>query len=234
MKKVFDKKRYFLIILSIYLLFQLILYILLHTTSSLNYTYGCYSVIVCGLIVSSLIYVIYHKKYIYLIVIAQGFTLISDTFLVLMDDYYNIALISFIFVQIFYYLYIMSLHKFKYNLPRKIFLIIRLAIIPIMIIVTIIIKDLTIFLASIYFVNLFLNFIESCMSFKFNKLLPFGLLLFIFCDIFVGINNIADFINISTNSFIYKIIVSDVDFMWLFYHPSQVLLSISGLFQTND
>lgn len=215
-----------------YILLQLLFYILLYTTNIFIYYISCYSVIICGLIVSMFIYFKYQVNDTYLIVIAQFFTLIADTFLVLLDDYYIIALISFTIVQITYYFYLLSLINFKINKKHKILLLMRIIICIILLGLFIFIKeiDFLIFLATIYFCNLFFNFIESIFTIKHNIMLPFGFFLFILCDLCVGCYNIDSLFDIKQNSIIFLIVNSKVNLSWIFYHPSQVILSLSGLF----
>ena len=174
----------------------------------------------------------YKVKYTYLLVFAQLFTLISDTFLVLLDDYYLIALSSFIIVQIFYYLYILSFTNFKLDNKHQIILIIRIAIFIIILglFIFITIVDVLVFLALEYFAFLLFNFVESIFVFKSNILLPFGLFLFILCDLCVGCYNIVDIIDIKQDNIIYLIANFQINLSWIFYHPSQVILSLCGLF----
>ena len=215
----------------LYIVLQFIFYILLYTTNLFVYHLGCYSVIICGLIVSLFICLKYKVKYTYLLVFAQLFTLISDTFLVLLDDYYLIALSSFIIVQIFYYLYILSFTNFKLDNKHQIILIIRIAIFIIILglFIFITIVDVLVFLALEYFAFLLFNFVESIFVFKSNILLPFGLFLFILCDLCVGCYNIVDIIDIKQDNIIYLIANFQINLSWIFYHPSQVILSLCGL-----
>ena len=231
---IFDqiKKTPTIFLFYLYILLQFIFYLLLYTTNIFVYHLECYSVIIFGLMVSTTIFLKYRVKYTYLIVFAQLFTLISDTFLVLLDDYYLIALSSFIIVQIFYYLYILSLIHFKLNKTHNIIFIIRIVIfIAILGLFTFMkIVDLLVFLALEYFAFLLFNFVESILVFKSNILLPFGLFLFILCDLCVGCYNIIDIIDIKQNNIIYFIANFQINLSWIFYHPSQVILSLCGLF----
>ena len=57
----------------LYIVLQFIFYILLYTTNLFVYHLGCYSVIICGLIVSLFICLKYKVKYTYLLVFALLF-----------------------------------------------------------------------------------------------------------------------------------------------------------------
>lgn len=225
------KNKIWLIVLSLYLIFQLIYYILLHTTEIFNYRICCYSVIVMGLMVSIIVYLVTKYKNNLLISLAIFFTCFADFFLVILNDYYEIALVFFIFVQISYYLYILSLDHFIFSKKNQIFLLIRIFLVILSIILPLFVKiiDFLIFLAILYFPMLAMNVIESFVKFKQNYLLPWGLLLFSLCDICVGFLNAVNIFDFPPTSIVYKVAYSEVDYVWIFYHPAQVILSISGL-----
>lgn len=212
-----------------YLILQFIFYILLHTTNIFDYDIGCYSVIIAGVILSLIFTIKLKNKLYYLIFLAQIFTLIADTFLVIVDDYYIVAMFSFCFVQLFYYLYILlsTNQKDKYH---KIFLYIRLISIILLSIISVIVVefDLLVIVSLVYFSQLFFNTIESLFTFKQNPFLSIGLFLFMLCDICVGFYNLVDIFDIASTSIIYKIAYAKVDLVWIFYHPSQVILSLTA------
>lgn len=214
-----------------YIILQLILYLLLHTTDFFNYDIGCYSVIICGVLVSLFIAIQSKNKAFYLITLAQCFTLVSDTFLVLLDNYHSIAMISFCFTQLSYYIYILftNVNNKKYH---QIFFYSRIIISIILILsyfVNLVFKwnfGFLPFISLIYFSLLLHNILESCYTFKKNPYLTIGLILFMLCDICVGFYNLVDMFNVSKDSLIYIVSHSKVDWVWIFYHPSQVILSL--------
>ncbi len=223
------------LVTSIYLLMQFIYYLILHTTKLIDFYVGCYIVIIIDVIVSIIIALLIKVKYSYIIVIAQIFTLLADTFLTLLDRYYIIGLSFFICAQIAYYIYILSLDSFKFNKNHQIFGFLRVILIIAFLILLLIKKtfDIIIVLTGIYFSMLVLNFIESFITIKINFMLPIALFLFILCDVCVGCLNIIDIFPINTSSLIYKIATSNINWAWLFYHPSQVILSMICLFQNS-
>ena len=94
-----------------------------------------------------------------------------------------------------------------------------------------ILKDKFDFLSAIsmfYFTNLILNIVLSFFEFKKSPLFAIGLLLFLGCDIFVGLQ-VANglYINIPTDSILYNIIFAPFNISWLCYLPSQTLISSS-------
>lgn len=89
--------------------------------------------------------------------------------------------------------------------------------------------DLLLVLTCFYFMSLALNVVFAFRNrtfSSFSRLFAYGLILFICCDINVGIFNLADFINI--NGEVYRTLyrVSTLG-MWFFYLPSQVLIALS-------
>lgn len=160
-------------------------------------------------IVICLIYVLNNNKNDYYL--SSIFTLMADLFLLILNSYYEIGVFFFIIVQYKYASIINKLNP-KYT---KSFAIIRLSICLIGVIALFITKNLSLtnVLVIIYFSNLLLNAFQSISTN--NILLILGLFLFVGCDVCVGIHNIS---NSRT--------IADL-LMWVFYLPSQVLISLS-------
>ena len=79
----------------------------------------------------------------------------------------------------------------------------------------------------LYFVNFVINLFFTLMNIKQTILFALGLLLFILCDISLGLRMLGDFIDVSNNSFIQAITTAPIDLVWMFYFPSQVLIVLS-------
>ena len=201
------------LILFIYLTIQLFLYCsILFININIPNSIITYSVILLNMILG--LYMLQISKEIDVIVttFALLFTLISDTFLIF-TDYKLPAMFTFSLVQIFYMLKIKNLKStFNINYIDIIRITIILITITIMAFIT---HDLLVVITSFYFLMLVFNFIESIKLFKINWMIPVGFLLFIFCDIFVGL----DFLDIDLNL--------NFNVIWFFYTPSQVLLTLS-------
>ena len=135
---------------------------------------------------------------------------------------YIFGVVIFIIVQLSYFIYIETLKKNKTSF--LISLIFRIILSSILIIVLSIIRfDLLSIVSACYFVELLMNFITSLSLIKINKfflIFSIGLLLFIGCDISVGLTNLDLFEGHIKN------LVSNL--MWIFYLPSQVLISFSN------
>ena len=160
----------------------------------------------------------------YFIPFSLFFTLVSDYFLLINADksLYIFGVVIFIVVQLSYFIYIETLKKNKTSF--LISLIFRIVLSSILIIVLSILQfDLLSIVSACYFVELLMNYATSLSLIKINKyflIFSIGLLLFIGCDISVGLNNLNLFEGNIKN------LVSNL--MWTFYLPSQVLISFSN------
>lgn len=165
----------------------------------------------------------------WLVRMALLFTVISDWLLVIEGKYYIAALITFTFTQIFYAI------RIWFNEPKKNknteHIIIRIILIVFFILIIRFLVgielDLLLIITVIYFSNLLINLILSAINIRKNFIFPIGLLLFILCDIMVGLNNISDYIDINEASFFNSLINNAAFIAWVFYFPSQAILALS-------
>ena len=152
------------------------------------------------------------------------FTLFADTFLLLIDNYYEIGLICFNITQTCYFLGL----KDKIN---KVFIsqaFLRITIFISCLIIGVVKEDLVTFLSLSYISFLILNILSLVFFSKKKKeeiFLLIGLILFLLCDISVGLNNICYSLDISYKNKQLITSITDVT-MWLFYLPSQVMICI--------
>jgi len=171
--------------------------------------------------------------------LALFFTLISDIQLLLLDDsdYYFYGVLTFILAQQFHGIRISILGNSRAKLIKD--LLIRLlyqtigslAIYFLLWKANISINGLL--AASIfYFICILTNSLRSlrlALLFKGRKdtkYLAAGMVLFLLCDINVGLFNLSDFLSVGP---VYNIIYSVSSIlMWTFYAPSQVFISLSG------
>ena len=151
------------------------------------------------------------------------FTLISDYFLLINSNENNnlYGVSFFIIVQLIYFIYIEYIKKDKMSFLLS--LSIR-AVITILVIIILKFQnfDRLSILSACYFIELLMNFITSFGLIKMNKfylIFTIGLLLFIGCDVSVGLYNL-DILEAES-----KILVGNL--MWTFYLPSQVLIAFS-------
>lgn len=155
---------------------------------------------------------------------ALFFTAVSDMFIFVINDFYEVGVAVFILTQYTYFL------RINYNLERNGFvpLIIRGAVCIAAIIALTLFGGLVplTMLAAIYFVFLVANAVESVRLIKLRPsfiLFFIGLILFIGCDICVGLNNFASF-GIALPAALKNFVKYA---MWAFYLPSQVLIVLS-------
>ena len=217
--------------LILFILIHLILYLFIYAFKIItgkNETIADYIVVISCFLFSLVYFIIKRNSNTLIFVIAFLFTILADTNLLILDDNYELGILTFIIVQFAYFWYIL---KNMYTKDNYSYLIaIRLITIVIGVIASLIVQTdkLLVCLVIIYISNLVINLIISIIPRKRNLLFSLGLFLFLLCDICVGCYNIGDIIDISNTSLFYKIATLPFNIAWLFYHPSQVLLAISN------
>ena len=162
-----------------------------------------------------------------LYLLAVLFTLISDYFLLILDDYHAIGVTTFIIAHFMYSLIIYYLNDKRD--PIK-FFIEKLVLLIIAIIGLVTTKQVFVALASFYALNLIMNTIHSLILLiktkKLNAVFLFiGYVFFVGCDICVLISNIDQIVDATQ-----KIVDMEnlcLCIIWIFYGPSQYFLGLS-------
>lgn len=158
-----------------------------------------------------------------LLLIGLFLTVIADYIFLIYKDLFPIAIGLFSIVQILYI--------FRYNMKNRrrniLYIMISFIIIFILyIFIYIFIKEIEFIfpLAFFYAICLFISLKESILQYKYSTYLNskkgiilLGMVLFVLCDINVGIYNTVG----KSNNLVFIAI-------WLFYLPSQLLLALSG------
>ncbi len=168
------------------------------------------------------------------------FTLISDLFILIMD-YYFYGVLVFILVQQLYSLRLSLLQnemgdKVEWSLLYAKRLVLQMGL-AVVVCLTLLFSGVTLeslLIASVfYFICILSNTIAAVRLALIDRkeqgilLFAAGMLLFLLCDINVGLFNLTGFIRIPDE--IYSVIYSFSSIlMWTFYAPSQVLLTLSG------
>lgn len=218
------------IVISLFLLIEIALYlsflILDANPGNFDTTWFKYSGVILCLLFSIYCSLKKKEKIHIFIPVALVFTLISDYFLLINTniDFFIPGLVTFIITQLIYFLLISYKRKKKNEFIINIVLRVFVSSILILISSILVQIDWLVAFALIYFTQLLINFGYSiCLVKEEKKYLIFalGLLIFIACDINVGLNNVHIIDGID-----YKIVNY---LMWLFYLPSQVLLASSNL-----
>lgn len=162
-----------------------------------------------------------------LYLLAIIFTIVSDYFLLILNDYYNIGLAIFVIAHLMYSLIIYYLNEKKDAIK---FFIEKIFILIIAIIGLVTTKQLFVALSSFYALNLIMNTIHSLILLiktkKLNAVFLFiGYVFFVGCDICVLLGNLDQFVD-STNKLIeFENLVLSI--VWIFYGPSQYFLGLS-------
>ena len=211
----------------IFLFLELILGILVQTTSGILNTIVSYLAIILVFLYSLMIYL--KTKSSFYITIGLLFTLFADFFLVVLNPIKQLpAMICFNVTQIMYFIKILKDQNKK---EQIIHLVIRCTICLISIILTILVlkekTDLLSIVSIIYYANLITNIIFSFIKENKNLLFSIGLILFACCDAIIGLSVLSDtYLNIN-NAFINFLLHPGFNLAWLFYVPSQTLLALS-------
>ena len=112
------------------------------------------------------------------------------------------------------------------NIATRVFLSIVLVVAALSLVVD---PPAFVILSMIYFANLVTNVLFALLHFNQNKVLALGLLLFICCDVFVGLHEMIDIFSWGEEHFVSKMFDANISLHSIFYHPSQVLLSVSAI-----
>ena len=148
-----------------------------------------------------------------IVALAFGLTLISDFFLLLLNRYYTVGVCFFVLVQMMY-LYCLYRESCRpYLVPRGVLFVVG----TILLLVNRQTDPLNV-VTLFYFVNLLGNTLSSFSNPKL-KMMSLGFVLFICCDVCVGLHNLLPYGR-------YYDIISFC--MWLFYLPSQILICLGS------
>lgn len=172
----------------------------------------------------------FEKSYDYILVQTALFCTVMADFclLILLPRNQLLAMFFFSITQICYFLRIYRSEKRL----RKPHVILRFSVISVALVMTaVILKDKTDLLSLVslfYFANLGINVLWAILDFKKSGLFAIGLLLFLLCDVCIGLSVMSEaYIPISEESFIYRVIHPGFNIAWCFYIPAQVLIVLS-------
>lgn len=163
-----------------------------------------------------------------ILTVALVFTAISDLFILVLDKYYQIGLVTFIATQsvYLYRMYKDRIQKIKYTLVIR-----ALAAALLLAVMDVMMKDGLNFMIAevcVYIVMLVGNVVDAFLLVKNgvkNIIFAVGLLLFLGCDICVGLDNAAlvvPSLNLGNAADAVQFLI------WVFYLPSQVLIACTA------
>lgn len=225
-----DKMNKKLLAFSIIFLFvELVLFVLIFAIHGRANDWISFSSIVTVFIFS--LFLICKNKNVILTQIALLTTSIADLFLIIVQPRQQLmAMIFFSVTQICYF--IRLLLNAKNKTEKIVHISVRAGLTAIVFAVTaIVLKEKTDALSMVsmfYFTNLILNVIFAFVQIKRSILFPIGLLFFMICDIFIGLQcAIGVYIDVPENNILYQIAFSPFNWAWLFYVPAQILIVLS-------
>lgn len=205
-----------------FLIAESILYYLILTAPADHLVVRCYSAIILCLVYAL---AIQGKP---LLIAAIAGTVVADYYLVTFIPPRQLpGMAVFLVVQLLYAIY---LHRQGY---KRVWVAIRL--IPIAMIIAgalLILKenaDALAIISVLYYANLVMNAVMAFGKFKKSPLLAIGFLLFILCDTVIGLQVASTgYLPIEEGSLLHNILYMDLNLVWLFYLPSQVLIALAG------
>ena len=216
------KKQYLLIVL--FLLVESILYYFILTSGGQTLVATSYaSIVLCFLFA---LQGIRHNP---LVVAGLACTVGADFCLVVCDPIQRLwGMVFFLGAQT---LYAIHLHrKFK----NTTFLVIRIVLTAIAALVAVFVLkenlDALAMISVCYYANLIMNMVVAFAQWRKCKLLSIAFVLFILCDTIIGLQVAAGgYLPIADGSMLHNLIFSGFNTAWLFYLPSQVLISLCCL-----
>ena len=226
-----NEKKFFTMTAAVFIAAEIILGVIIQFV--IGYVYSAMTVLSIAL---ALVFVCLNSKKTrkhLLLIVAMSFTLIADVFLCGFFNFEQcqlVAMLLFLVVQACYFLRTYFEHKTETQ--KFVHLLVRISLSIIAVLATaLVLKEKTNALAVIstfYYANLLTNIIFAFIERKQSLILAIGLLLFAFCDLFVGLDVLAfSFFNIEQGSLLYFLVNLPFNTAWAFYVPAQTLLALS-------
>ena len=227
MKNIFKSRIALIVITSVFVCAEIFLGIFLQLASGRAVAASSFISIILACLFC---FVSLEKSYEYAFTqIALVCTVCADYFLVWSSPIVQLpAMVFFLVAQLMYAsrLYLLAGKRERYAqiISRAVLSVIIVAV------TVLVLKENTDALAIVsmlYYANLILNAVFAFCNFRCRKLLAIGFLLFILCDTVIGLDMMNAYLPIHSDSYLYKIIRPGFNLAWVFYLPSQVLLSLS-------
>lgn len=169
------------------------------------------------------------------LILGLTFTIIADYYLLLLGYNFEYGIGAFIIVQQIYGCILdCSLRLVCGSIVKRLLLQLSITFFITIYLYSLDFKiELIVVLSIFYFISILMNTfraIKASIIYKEDRnniLFAIGMILFVICDINVGLFNLSDYLDISATTIITIIRLSSV-MMWLFYAPSQVLIALSN------
>ena len=164
-----------------------------------------------------------------LMVAGLACTVGADFCLVICDPIQRLwGMVFFLGAQMLYAIHLHRQHKNNTLLLVRILLTVAAGIIAVLVLNANV--DALAVVSVCYYANLIMNMIAAFTQWGKNKLLPIGFVLFILCDTIIGLQVASSgYLPIAEGSWLYNLIFSGFNTAWMFYLPSQVLISLCCL-----
>ncbi len=204
-----------------FLILEGILYYIILTSKGALLANSCFSAIVLCFVYSL---IMLGKP---LLIAALAGTVAADFFLVTFTPSWQLpGMACFLVVQLLYALF---LHRQNFQKP---WLGARLGLMALITVIALFVlkknADPLAIISVLYYANIVMNMVMAFAKFKKFPLLAIGFLLFILCDTVIGLQVASTgYLPIGENSLLYKILFMDLNLAWLFYLPSQVLITLT-------
>lgn len=157
-------------------------------------------------------------------------TVISDFFLVLLPDVDKaFPMTTFFFAQL---CYAAAIYFAGIPVLRLVHLIVRGVLSLVGILIAVIVLwgrvDYLAIISILYFVNLLVNVVFALIQFWKRPFLAVGLLLFLCCDLFIGLQSATSLGYFPLPDWLHAMVFAPFNFAWLFYIPSQTLIALES------
>lgn len=211
------------VLTGIFLILQAILYTLILAVPAAPLAVCCYlSIVVCFVFALLL-----RRPGTGLFIAALACTLCADYFLVVVTPIQRLwGMVFFLGAQLFY---AMALYR-QAPIKRLLHLRLGLTFLAAALAISILEQgtDLLAVISVCYYANLIVNIVAAFSQWRYCKLLPIGLVLFLLCDTVIGLQVASGgYLPIPESSWLYRLIFSSFNLAWFFYLPSQVLIVLS-------
>lgn len=162
-----------------------------------------------------------------LVRLGLAITLVADYFLVIDGDAYLAGVVTFIFVQIAYFAYLVLEDERKTVRLTNIYT--RIGLCAVLIIAAYAVlgerTDALAIASVLYYANLVMNAVFAFLLGRRGRALAIGLVLFAMCDLCIGLETLCDiYIKTDAFDFMYE---GSFNLPWVFYQPSQVMIGLS-------
>lgn len=231
-------KNFTLISLVLFIAAEIILGYFIQKVSGLTYSVLTLLSIIIACCFAAIFYRKNSLSYL-LTLIALISTVFADFFLCGLIDFENIRVVAMLFFCITQACYFLRLYfNQKYTREKKVHVILRVSLSLTVLLITIIVLkekvDALSLISMLYFTNLILNIVFSFIQIKIAPLFAVGLLLFSLCDALIGLDVLEEFMTIPDGSLIQRINDIDINLAWVFYVPSQTLISTDIIINEKD